>query len=75
MNRENKQLVRAAIMEAAENLEGKLPESDKHPNGRNPYAHIPKVIKSMTGMSYTDLPDDKLGIALEIIAYCEKNPF
>jgi hypothetical protein len=75
MNDKNRQVVRDRIMEAAENLKGKLPPSSKHPRGRNPYAHIPKVIKHLCGMSYTDLPDEDLAAVLEIIDHCEKHPF
>lgn len=76
MNEENKRVVRERILESAERLQGKLPEMlDKHPKGRNPYAHIPKVIKHLCGASYIDLPDEALPIVLEIIDHCEKNPF
>ena len=75
MNSTNKQLIRERIAAAAENLKGKLPPSGKHPKGRNSYAHIPKVIKSVCGMSYTDLPDEDLQAVLEVIAYCEDHPF
>jgi hypothetical protein len=75
MNEENKQIVLDRIRVAAKNLEGKLPPSDKHPHGRNPYAHIPKVIKHLCGMSYTRLPDHDLPGVLMIIEHCEKNPF
>ena len=75
MNKVNKRLVRERIKEAGKILEGKLPESPKHPKGRNPYAHIPKVIKSVMGESYTKLPDETLSIVMEIIDHCENNPF
>jgi len=75
MNDDNKRLIRERINDAAENLKGKLPASHRHPKGRNPYAHIPKVIKHLCGMSYTDLPDEDLKAVLEIIDHCEKHPF
>ena len=75
MNEENKIIIRKRIDEAAEMLKGRLPSSPRHPSGRNPYAHIPKVIISMLGKSYTQLPDSTLQEILEIIDYCEKNPF
>ena len=75
MNEDNRRKILERIREAGKNLEGKLPKSHKHPQGRNPYAHIPKVIKSLCGESYRDLPDDHLDIVLEIIEHCEKNPF
>jgi hypothetical protein len=75
MNKSNRETVREKIQEAAKNLEGKLPQSFKHPQGRNPYAHIPKVIKSIFGKSYKDINDEDLEEVLEVIKYCEKNPF
>lgn len=75
MNEENKRLILERIREAGKNLEGKLPPSGKHPKGRNPYAHIPKVIKHLCGESYTQLPDEALDLVLEIIDHCENNPF
>jgi hypothetical protein len=75
MNEENKKIILERIKEAAKNLEGKLPASDKHPQGRNPYAHIPKVIIHLCGVSYTQLADHDLSGVLKIIEYCEKNPF
>ena len=63
-------------MEAAGNLKDKLPDHPKHPQGRNPYAHIPKVIKDAAGgVSYKDLPDEAFGYVMELIQYCEDNPF
>ena len=52
-----------------------LPSSHRHPQGRNPYAHIPKVIKSVFGRSYTELDDDDFKSVIKVIDYCEKNPF
>ena len=75
MNEENRMFIFERIRDAGKNLEGKLPDSARHPAGRNPYAHIPKVIKSLCGSSYKDLSDDHLEIVLEIIDHCEKNPF
>ena len=68
-------MIRDAILLAAKNLEGKLPDSSRHPKGRNPYAHIPKVIMSITGSSYKDLADDYFDIVMEIIDLCERKPF
>ena len=75
MNDVNRKIIYERIREAGKTLEGKLPDSDRHPKGRNPYAHIAKVIKSLTGMSYKDIPDQRLPVVLEIIRYCESNPF
>jgi len=75
MNEDNKKQIRERIQEAGKRLEGKLPEDWRHPNGRNPYAHIPKVIKSVLGYSYTELKDEDLDAVLLVIEHCEKNPF
>jgi hypothetical protein len=75
MTPQNQKMIREAILSAAENLKGKLPDHPRHPDGRNPYAHIPKVIKSITGSSYKDLPDEYFDIVMEIIDKCERNPF
>jgi|TARA_R110001583_G_scaffold104611_1_gene251996 hypothetical protein len=75
MEEKGRKRVRKAIDKAAKNLEGKLPQSSKHPKGRNPYAHIPKVIISVFGKSYTELPDSEINMVLEVIRYCEKYPF
>jgi hypothetical protein len=76
MNPENQKIIRQRILEVAENLVGKLPEHPRHPKGRNPYAHIPKVIKDATGgISYKDLPDEMFNDVMQLIQYCEDNPF
>jgi hypothetical protein len=76
MNEKNKKIIIERIRDSAKRLEGRLPERlDRHPKGRNPYAHIPKVIKHLCGQSYTELPDDHLEAVLEIITHCEEHPF
>ena len=75
MGEEGKKRVRKAIDKAAKNLAGKLPQKASHPQGRNPHAHIAKVIISVFGKSYTELPDSDIDMVLEIVSYCEKYPF
>ena len=75
MNKKNSAIILERIREEGGNLEGKLPASSKHPQGRNPYAHISSMIKRLLGGSYTDLPDEELPRVLEIIDICENNPF
>jgi len=75
MNKENREVVKAHIDEAAERLQGRLPISDRHPQGRNPHAHIARVIKYACGASYTVLPDEDLSVVLHIIEHCERHPF
>ena len=45
MSPEKQKIIRARILIAADSLKEKLPSHPAHPSGRNPYAHIPKVIK------------------------------
>jgi hypothetical protein len=73
MNKQNKEIVKACIDEVAKTLQ--LPPSVKHPKGRNPHAHIARVIKDTCGSSYTELSDESLPIVLEIIQYCRNHPF
>lgn len=76
MSPEKQKIIRERIQEAAKNLEGKLPDHPRHPTGRNPYAHIPKVIKdSSGGVSYKELPDEAFETVMLLIKFCEENPF
>lgn len=75
MNDTNKKVIHEYILEVASVLTGSLPDHWKHPKGRNPYAHIPKVIKTVMGSSYKDLNDDTFDAVMEIITYCKDNPF
>jgi hypothetical protein len=43
------------IIEVAKHLDGKLPDSYRHPKGRNPNAHVFQMIKSKFGCSYKDV--------------------
>ena len=76
MSPEKQKIIRARILIAADNLKDKLPNHTAHPDGRNPYAHIPKVIKNAAGgLSYKDLPDEAFESIIQLIEYCEENPF
>lgn len=57
MNDINKNAIKAAVAAAGKQLEGKMPYSPQHPNGRNPYAHLWKSIKDKYGHTYSELPD------------------
>ena len=73
---EKQKIVRERILEAGKKLEGRLPDHPMHPRGRNPYAHISKVIKhSAGGVSYKELPDEAFESVILLIQYCEDNPF
>ena len=75
MSPDKQQLIRERIQLAGKALEGKLPPSPRHPKGRNPYAHIAKVIISTLGASYKELADRDYDAVLLVIEYCEQNPF
>lgn len=76
MSPEKQKIIRQRILEAADNLKDKLPSHPAHPTGRNSYAHIPKVIKDASGgVSYKDLPDEAFETIIQLIKYCEENPF
>ena len=62
------------IQEAGDKLTGKLPPSDYHPKGRNPYAHVALEIKTHFKMTYKDISDEKIDQVLEYIDYLKKNP-
>ena len=62
------------IQRAGDRLQGKLPDSPRHPQGRNPYAHIAICIKSRFGASYRDIPDEKYDQVLSFIEYLVNNP-
>jgi len=75
MNADNKKIVKDAIDSAAELLDGKLPKSRLHPNGRNPHAHISFVLKTLIGHSYTECSNSDVPTILEIIKTLADNPF
>ena len=75
MNEENAKSLWKAIQKAGEMLDGKLPPSPKHPNGRNAFAHLPLCIKSEFGMTYKDIPDERIGEVLDYLVYLVENPF
>jgi len=75
VNDERKRNLRQKIQEVGLRLEGRLPPSIRHPAGRNPYAHVAKVIKGIIGMSYTEAPDELYDDIVDIIDHCERNPF
>ena len=74
MTPENSKKVWAYIQEAGDKLVGKLPESHRHPSGRNPYAHVAICVKHKFGQSYKDLPDEKMDEVIEYIDYLVENP-
>ena len=74
MNEENRKELWLLIQETGDRLKDKLPTSDNHPKGRNPYAHILLMIKLKFKQSYIDIPDDRKEILIKFIKYVEDNP-
>ena len=60
LNKENGNKIWRLIQQTGDELLGKLPDHPNHPKGRNPYAHVALKVKTKFGLSYKDLPDDKL---------------
>lgn len=73
MNEENKKLIREAVKEAGDFLQGKLPDLPEHAK-RNPYAHLWRSIKQKMGQTYKECYDTDLPIILAIIAWHRANP-
>ena len=60
MNDDNRKYLWNLIQSTGDFLLDKLPDHSNHPKGRNPYAHVALKVKTKFGLSYKDLPDDKL---------------
>ena len=75
MNKINRGIIREAVDVAAQDLEGRLPESPSHPKGRNPHAHVAQVLKALLGRSYTECADESVPKILRIIEEIQKHPF
>ena len=60
MSPENAKLLFAYMQKAGQDLEGRLPESNRHPKGRNPYAHVAICVKNMFGCTYKEIDDSLL---------------
>ena len=71
---ENSKKIWNYIQEAGDKLVGKLPESHRHPSGRNPYAHVAICVKHKFGQSYKDLPDEQMDEVMEYIDNLVENP-
>ena len=74
MNKENSSTVWKLIQQTGENLKGRLPAHHNHPRGRNPYAHVALMVKNHFGMTYKDIPDDKINEIIEYLNHLRENP-
>ena len=74
MNKENSSVIWKLIQETGDFLKSRLQPHPNHPKGRNPYAHVALMVKNHFGMSYKDVPDDKIEEVKEYIDYLRDNP-
>ena len=62
------------IQEAGDYLQGKLPDHQNHPKGRNPYAHIALCVREKFQLSYKDIEDEKFEEVVKYINFLKENP-
>ena len=74
MNKENASKLWKMIQEAGDYLEGKLPDHQNHPKGRNPYAHIALCVREKFQLSYKDIEDEKFEEVVKYINFLKENP-
>ncbi len=74
MNKENSSTIWKLIQQTGENLKGRLPAHPNHPRGRNPYAHVALMVKNHFGMTYKDIPDDKINEIIKYLNHLRENP-
>ena len=74
MNKENANKLWKIIQKAGDHLQGKLPDHQNHPQGRNPYAHVALCIKNNFNASYKDISDEKFNEVIDFIEFLKKNP-
>ena len=74
MSPENAKLLFAYMQQAGQELVGRLPESIRHPNGRNPYAHVAICVKDKFGCTYKEIDDSLLEEVKRYIDQLVENP-
>lgn len=75
MNESNTKKVWLYILSSGEKLVGKLPESPRHPQGRNPYAHLALCLRNKYGQSYKDIPDEHIDDVYAYLDYLVSHPY
>lgn len=75
MNEANTKKVWLYILSSGEKLVGKLPPSPRHPQGRNPYAHLALCVRNKYGQSYKDIPDEKIDEVYAYLDYLVTHPY
>jgi len=69
MNEELSKIIWTRIQEVGTELAGKLPESSRHPKGRNSWAHVANSVKSHYGCSYKELDDSYFDDVMNYITF------
>ena len=73
LNDKNRKYLWRLIQLTGDHLINKLPEHPNHPKGRNPYAHVALKIKNHYGLSYKDLPDDRINDVIFFLNHIRDN--
>ena len=73
MNDQNKKCLWNLIQSTGDFLLNKLPDHPNHPKGRNPYAHVALKVKNKFGLSYKDIPDEKINDVINYLNSIKKN--
>ena len=74
MNKENSIKLWKLIQQTGDYLKDKLPDSPNHPKGRNSYAHVALEIKNYFGITYKEIPDDKLNDVIDYLEELKSKP-
>jgi len=74
VNKENASKLWKIIQEAGDYLQGKLPDHQNHPKGRNPYAHIALCVREKFQLSYKDIENEKFEEVVKYINFLKENP-
>lgn len=61
----------AEMQATGDRLRGVLPVDPRHPQGRNPHAHVAGCVKERFGCSYKDLPDERADEVRKYLAELE----
>lgn len=68
LNSVNYKKLQDYILVHAPSIQHRLPPCDRHPNGRNAYAHLWIVLKDAYGVDKVkDIPDNELNTCFEIL--------
>lgn len=73
MDQYHRDIVHRAVKQAAQAIEGRLPELDSHPKGRIPTAHIYQVIQTVMECPSRECDNDRVEDILSIVDDCVKN--